>query len=173
MIWCVVLAGKIIVYFTGSLKTNLLPKSFGAFNTGFTIFVRIAKSPNPSSAKRFFWPRGYPIIQNRQNLVFRDVFLEQTRNACAFAVAANVQVVASHRFAHQTDFRQHRPSATVGAACNAQNNVFVLHLVLPSFHQFYQQIAVKPFRFRHRQGASGQGNTSHWIFTLSGHAVAD
>src|SRR5471030_1351534 len=69
----------------------------------------------------FMWftfgsPPAGGLINNGQNFVFCDVFPIHARNAASAAITAQIEIVATERLAHQTDFRQHRSPAAVWTA---------------------------------------------------------
>ena len=119
-------------------------------------------------------PIGKPAVENLQDFCFGDVFLKQARNAGAFAVAAGVQVVAPQRFAHQADFGQHGAAAAVGAAGDAQHDVFFCKAVFGKQGiDFVGKLRQKALGFGHGQGAGGVGHAGHRVFTLWGNGIAD
>ena len=103
-----------------------------------------------------------PAVHNFEDFGFGNVFFKETRDAGAFSVAACVEVVAADGFADQTDFGEHGAAAAVGAAGDAQDDVFVFQTVFGEhFVDFVGERRQEAFGFRHRQRTGRQGDARH------------
>ena len=90
------------------------------------------------------------------------------------AVAAGVEVVATHGFAHEADFGEHGAAAAVGAAVGAQNDVLFGQAVFcHDFVHMVEELGQEAFGFGHGQRAGGQGDAGHAVFALFAHFVVD
>ena len=119
-------------------------------------------------------PGANPFVQDGKYFRLGDVFFVKARDACADAVAAREEVVASDGFADEANFRQHRPTAAVWAAGHAQHDVFVRHAVFghDGIH-LVNEAWDEAFGFGHGERAGWQRDAGHAVFPLFGNGVAD
>ena len=119
-------------------------------------------------------PAGDPFAQDGEDFWFGDIFFVEAGDTRALAVAAGVEVVATHGFAHEADFGEHGAAAAVGAAVGAQNDVLFGQAVFcHDFVHMVEELGQEAFGFGHGQRAGGQGDAGHAVFALFAHFVVD
>lgn len=121
-----------------------------------------------------FRPASNEVFQYGIAFFGGDVFSIEARDACAFAVAADVEVVASGGFADESDFCQHGASAAVRTAVDAQDDVFVRKVVGGHDGVHFVDVAgQQAFGFCHGERTGGQCDARHGMFALRAVAVLD